>query len=66
MILIDLLIVYFISGVMLAVWFSFYKVQKIYGGAKQVSWWFRLIIMPGTILLWPWVLRRIYKMNKLD
>lgn len=66
MIGIDLLIIYFVSGVILAVWFSFYQVQKTFRGVKQASFWFRLIIMPGTILLWPWVLVSIYKIHHSD
>jgi hypothetical protein len=65
MILLDLLLAYFITGFMLAIWFIFFKLGEIIG-RKHASFWFRLIIMPGTIFLWPWVLSRILRNSKAD
>lgn len=44
---------YCIVGIIVAVWFSFFKISKIDEAASGSSIWFKLIIMPATILLWP-------------
>ncbi len=50
---------YCIAGIVFAVWFSFFKVAKVDEVATGSSVWFKLIIIPATILLWPLVLVRL-------
>ena len=64
MIIIYFLSFYFIVGLLFAIWFSFYKVQKIDEGAAKTSLWFKLIIMPATVLLWPIILKKILMLTK--
>ncbi len=50
---------YFFAGFLIAVWFSFYKITKIDAAAKGTSFWFKLIIIPASILLWPVILFKL-------
>lgn len=43
-------------GFCCAIWFAFFKVGKIDEGAANTSVWFKLMIVPAVILLWPLVL----------
>ncbi len=56
MIVIYSVYVYFIAGISIAIWFSFFKVTKIDAAVVASSFWFKLIIMPAVLLLWPMVL----------
>ena len=55
-----LLYAYFAIGFLFAIWFSFFKVKKIDEGAAATSVWFKLIIMPASILLWPLVCKKLF------
>src|SRR5437899_3729880 len=44
---------YLFCGVIFAVPFALFGVGKIDPHAAHGTWGFRLLIMPGTILLWP-------------
>lgn len=55
-----LLAVYLISGLAIALPFVFHGVNKIDPHAVRGSWGFRLMIIPGTMALWPLLLRRWY------
>ena len=44
---------YLIAGFMFAVPFLIVGVRRIDPHAKHGSWGFRILIAPGTILLWP-------------
>ncbi len=59
MIFIYAVYLYLAAGFVIAIWFSFFKVGRTDSAAEGTSLWFRLIIMPATILLWPIVLRKI-------
>ena len=59
MIVIYCLLFYCIVGVLFAIWFVFAKVAKVDEGALHTSLFFKLIIMPATILLWPVVLSKL-------
>lgn len=61
MLVVYLLYAYCLIGVLFAIWFSFFKVSKIDNGAAATSIWFKLIIMPASILLWPIVFKKAYK-----
>ncbi len=51
---------YGIVGIVFAVWFSFFKVSRIDEAATGTSVWFKLIIIPAALLLWPAVWRKLY------
>jgi hypothetical protein len=59
MIFVYFLYLYFFVGIIIAAWFSFNKITKIDVAAKGTSFWFKLIIMPAGILLWPIVLLKL-------
>ncbi len=59
MIVVYLVYAYFIAGIIIAAWFSFYKITKIDAAAIGASLWFKLIILPAGILLWPIVLYKL-------
>ena len=64
MILAALLIVggvYLLCGLAFAVPFALVGVGKIDPHAAHGTWGFRILIMPGTILLWPLLSRRWLK-----
>jgi hypothetical protein len=52
---------YLICGLAFAVPFAFFGVGKIDAHAAHGSWGFRLLIIPGTILLWPLLAQRWVK-----
>jgi hypothetical protein len=47
--------IYLACGLVFAVPFAWIGVRKIDPHAGAGTWGFRLIIIPGTILLWPWL-----------
>lgn len=55
------LAVYFSCGLLFAVPFALFGVQKIDPHAAHGSWGFRLLIVPGTAALWPLLMRRWLK-----
>jgi hypothetical protein len=60
MIFMYLLYLYLVVGLLFAIWFAFFRVSRIDEQATNASVWFKLIIIPGAVLLWPIVL---WKMN---
>jgi hypothetical protein len=50
---------YFITGITIAIWFCFFKVTKTDAAAAGSSLLFKLIIVPGAMLLWPFVLYKL-------
>jgi len=50
--------VYCVAGFFFAVAFVLHGVERIDRGAKGATWGFRLIILPASVALWPWLLRR--------
>jgi hypothetical protein len=50
--------VYLLCGVMFAVPFVLVGVGRIDPHAAHGSWGFRALILPGTVLLWPLLVRR--------
>ncbi len=64
MLFIYLLFVYFIIGIAIAIWFVFYKIKRIDVAAKGTSFWFKVILLPASILLWPIVLYKLSTLKK--
>ncbi len=52
---------YLIIGLLFGLWFVFKGVQKVDGGMKDVKWILRLMILPGTMVLWPVMFRKYIK-----
>lgn len=52
------LFVYAMSGAIFAVAFVTVGVTALDAQARGSRFWFRLIIFPGSVALWPWLLRR--------
>jgi len=50
---------YFVTGITIAIWFCFFKVTKTDVSAEGSSFGFKLIIVPGVMLLWPFVLYKL-------
>jgi hypothetical protein len=50
--------IYLLCGLAFALPFVFFGVKKIDPHATHGSWGFRLLIIPGTMALWPLLLRR--------
>ena len=49
---------YLLGGLVFAIPFAMIGVKRIDPHAEHGSWGFRLLIIPGTILLWPLLARR--------
>ena len=61
MILIHLLYGYLVIGLLVAIWFAFKQVGHIDHAAEKTPLGFRLLILPGSMLLWPLILIKILK-----
>jgi len=61
MIIIYLLYLYIVLGIVIALWFAFFKVHHLDQSAKETSLLFRLMIVPGSIILWPYIIYKILK-----
>ena len=57
-VLLTLLGVYLVCGLVFALPFALFGVGKIDPHAAHGSWGFRLLIIPGTMALWPLLLKR--------
>lgn len=49
---IDLLFLYLGIGVLFGIWFVLKGAAKLDNGVKGTPWHFRLILLPGSILMW--------------
>ena len=65
MIIVDIIliivVVYIFTGLLFAIPFIFKGVTKIDEGAHGSKWGFRIIIIPGTIVFWPVLLKKWMK-----
>lgn len=52
---------YFLAGLIIGLLFIIWGIGKVDHVAQQSSIWFRLIVLPGSILLWPVVLLKWMK-----
>lgn len=57
----SVLIAYCALGILFALPFVLFGVQRIDESARNASIGFRLIILPGTVALWPYLLFRWLK-----
>jgi hypothetical protein len=56
--------VYLAAGVVFAVPFILKGVTKVDEGAHGATWGFRILIIPGTIIFWPFLLNKWMKASK--
>ena len=52
--------IYIIIGLIFAVYFSFFGVNKIDENAKNSGLGFRLLILPGVIIFWPILVFKLF------
>ena len=64
MIAIYLLYLYLALGIVIALWFAFFKVHHLDHVAENTSFLFRIMILPGSIILWPYILYKNYKHDR--
>jgi hypothetical protein len=57
--IVAILFTYLGVGVVFAPIFVLFGVHRIDPGAHGSTWGFRLMIVPGVVLLWPLLLRRV-------
>ena len=55
---------YLLAGLFFGVWFVFRGVQKIDGGMEGGSWKLRLLLLPGSMALWPLLLKKYLQKNQ--
>lgn len=51
-------VIYLGAGLIFSVPFILKGAAKIDEGAKSSGWGFRIIIIPGTVVFWPYLLKR--------
>ena len=52
---------YLIAGTIFAVWFAARGAGRLDPVATHGSWGFRLLVIPGAALLWPYLLYRVLR-----
>jgi hypothetical protein len=52
---------YLIVGLVFSIFFVTILVAKIDESAQKSSWGFRLIIIPGVVVFWPVLLKKIFR-----
>ncbi|MCI5081832.1 MAG: hypothetical protein MRY78_09075 [Saprospiraceae bacterium] len=65
-ILVNALMLYLSIGFFFAIPFVIGGVQKIDKGAAGSSWFFRVLIFPGVMAFWPFLLKKWIKARKHD
>ncbi|HEX5171457.1 MAG TPA: hypothetical protein VFW11_19905 [Cyclobacteriaceae bacterium] len=64
MLVLDAIGLYLIGGVLFAIPFLFRWIVFVDESAGGTSWLFRLLLLPGCIVLWPVLLRKYIKARK--
>ena len=59
--LVYLFYTYLIVGFLFGLWFVFKGVKRVDQGMTDAKWILRLMILPGTVALWPLMLRKSLK-----
>ncbi len=62
--LINVFLIYLLIGFLFALYFAFKGVGKIDEGAVEVPNFFRVLIIPGSMALWPFLLKTWLKANR--
>ena len=50
---------YMAVGIVFAIWFAWRGANRVDPSAREGSWGFRLLILPGSAALWPLLMRRL-------
>ena len=50
---------YVLVGLLFAFWFTGRLVDELDDRAKGAGWGFRLLLIPGSVALWPYLLSRM-------
>ena len=50
---------YLAAGLVFGVWFAARGAARLNPVARDGTWGFRLLIVPGSALLWPWLVARL-------
>ncbi len=58
---IELFFGYFLIGALFGVWFVLKGAAKLDEGVKGAPWHFRLVLFPGSCLLWPVLVYKLIK-----
>jgi hypothetical protein len=48
---------YLVIGLLVAVPYLTFGIGRTDASARTAPWTFRVIVLPGVVVLWPWVLR---------
>jgi hypothetical protein len=64
-IILTIIAVYLVAGFLFSILFILKGVTKIDEGAHGATWGFRIIIIPGTIVFWPFLLKRWINATKM-
>ncbi len=59
--IVDSLALYLAVGVLLLPWWHMRGLRRLDAAAGSGPWGFRLLISPGVVALWPWLLRRGFR-----
>lgn len=49
---------YLFIGLVFAIWFVFRGASKIDAGLRNANWKLRLLLLPGSMALWPVLIRK--------
>jgi hypothetical protein len=58
-------LVYLLAGVVFAIFFLLKGIEKVDEAAHGSGWGFRLIIFPGTVALWPLLLKKWISIKRI-
>jgi len=59
-----ILAIYFIIGILFGIYFFIDGAKRIDSGIKESKWIVRLILIPGVIATWPFLLNKLFKVLK--
>lgn len=55
---VNLLLLYLLFGLLFALAFAWKGAEKVDAKAAHTSWFFKLLILPGAMALWPFLLSK--------
>jgi hypothetical protein len=56
--------IYLLIGLLFGIWFVFSGVARVDAGMKEAGWKVRLLLLPGSMALWPVLLSKTIKSKK--